>query len=69
MLQHVDDAQAALHEMARVLRPGGRALVLDADHGSNVESDLPRHVETALQEAFSRGCRTRTPRGTCPGRR
>ena len=52
VLQHVDDAQAALHEMARVLRPGGRALVLDADHGSNVESDLPRHVETALQEAF-----------------
>ena len=52
VLQHVDDAQAALLEMARVLRPGGRALVLDADHGSNVESDLPRHVETALQEAF-----------------
>ena len=46
VLQHVDDAQAALHEMARVLRAGGRALVLDADHGSNVESDLPRHVET-----------------------
>jgi len=54
VLQHVDDAQAALHEMARVLRPGGRALVLDADHGSNVESDLPRHVEVALQEAFQK---------------
>ena len=52
VLQHVDDAQAALHEMARVLRPGGRALVLDADHGSNVESDLPAHVEAVLQEAF-----------------
>ena len=52
VLQHVDDAPGALHEMVRVLRPGGRALVLDADHGSNVESDLPRHVETALQEAF-----------------
>ena len=52
VLQHVDDAQAALHEMARVLRPGGRALVLDADHGSNVESDLPKRVETALQDAF-----------------
>ena len=54
VLQHVDDAQAALHEMARVLRPGGRALVLDADHGSNVESDLPRHIEVALQEAFQK---------------
>lgn len=52
VLQHVDDPQTALHEMARVLRPGGRALVLDADHGSNVESDLPPHVETALQQAF-----------------
>jgi ubiquinone/menaquinone biosynthesis C-methylase UbiE len=52
VLQHVDDAQAALVEMARVLRPGGRALVLDADHGSNVESDLPPHVEAVLQEAF-----------------
>jgi ubiquinone/menaquinone biosynthesis C-methylase UbiE len=52
VLQHLDDAPAALQEMARVLRPGGRALVLDADHGSNVESDLSRHVETALQEAF-----------------
>ena len=54
VLQHVDDAQAALLEMARVLRPGGRALVLDADHGSNVESDLPRHIEVALQEAFQK---------------
>ena len=31
MLQHVDDADAAVREFARVLRPGGRVALLDSD--------------------------------------
>jgi ubiquinone/menaquinone biosynthesis C-methylase UbiE len=52
VLQHVGEAQAAVHEIARVLRPGGRALLLDADHASRVESDLDVRVGRAIVEAF-----------------
>lgn len=52
VLQHVPDAASAVAEIARVLRPGGRALLLDSDHGSHVESDLEPEVERALLDAF-----------------
>src|SRR6478735_4648273 len=52
VLQHVPDAQAALHEMARVMRPGGRALVLDSDHESRVDSDFDLATGRAMLEAF-----------------
>jgi ubiquinone/menaquinone biosynthesis C-methylase UbiE len=52
VLQHVPDAQAALEEVARVLRPGGRALLLDSDHGSRVNSDIDPEVEHAITVAF-----------------
>ena len=52
VLQHVPDAQAAIEEFARVLRPGGRALLLDSDHASRVESDLDPVVGRAMLEAF-----------------
>jgi ubiquinone/menaquinone biosynthesis C-methylase UbiE len=52
VLQHVPDAGAAIHEMARVLRPGGRALILDSDHGSRVNSDIDPRVAHAITVAF-----------------
>lgn len=52
VLQHVPDAQAAVAEIARVLRPGGRALLLDSDHASRVESDVDPVVGRAMLEAF-----------------
>jgi ubiquinone/menaquinone biosynthesis C-methylase UbiE len=52
VLQHVPDAQAAVIEIARVLRPGGRALLLDSDHASRVESDIDPAVGRAMLDAF-----------------
>jgi ubiquinone/menaquinone biosynthesis C-methylase UbiE len=52
VLQHVPDAQAAVVEIARVLRPGGRALLLDSDHASRVDSDVDPAVSRAMLDAF-----------------
>ena len=52
VLQHVPDAQAAVAEIARVLRPGGCALLLDSDHESRVDSDLDPEVARAMLLAF-----------------
>lgn len=52
VLQHVPDAGAAIAEFARVLRPGGRALLLDSDHESRVESDVDPAVSRAMTTAF-----------------
>jgi SAM-dependent methyltransferase len=52
VLQHVDDPQAALHEFARVLRRGGRAVVLDSDHATWVHSDIDPEVEEAIGRSF-----------------
>ena len=35
-----------------MLRPGGRALLLDSDHESRVESDIEPAVARAIQQAF-----------------
>ena len=52
VLQHVPEPQAAIAEFARVLRPGGRALLLDSDHESRVESDIDPPVARAMTAAF-----------------
>jgi SAM-dependent methyltransferase len=36
VLQHIDDPVAAVREMARVLRPGGRIVLIDTDWGTAI---------------------------------
>jgi SAM-dependent methyltransferase len=52
VLQHVADAQSAVTEFARVLRPGGRAVLLDSDHGTRILAGVPEAVEAKLAGAF-----------------
>jgi ubiquinone/menaquinone biosynthesis C-methylase UbiE len=52
VLQHVPEPQAAIAEFVRALRPGGRALLLDSDHESRVESDMDPAVARAMIAAF-----------------
>lgn len=52
VLQHVPDPATAVAEIARVLRPGGRALLLDSDHESRVESDIDPEAAAAMLRAF-----------------
>ena len=49
VLQHLSDPQAAIDDIARVLRPGGRAVLLDADQETRIISELepdvmPQHL-------------------------
>ena len=50
VLQHLADPQLAINDIARVLRPGGRAVLLDSDYGTRIVSDL----DPDLAAAFSR---------------
>jgi ubiquinone/menaquinone biosynthesis C-methylase UbiE len=50
VLQHLADPQSAINDIARVLRPGGRAVLLDSDYGTRIVSDL----DPDLAAAFSR---------------
>lgn len=52
VLQHLPDAGAAVVEIARVLRPGGRALLLDSDHESRVEAGMDPDASHAITRAF-----------------
>lgn len=55
VLQHLTDPAAAVVDMARVLRPGGRVVLVDSDWGTLVlhpgPPDVLRHVQDAMLAA------------------
>jgi ubiquinone/menaquinone biosynthesis C-methylase UbiE len=51
VLQHLDDPQSAINEISRVLHPGGRAVLLDADQGTRIISDLEPDIASAFIHA------------------
>lgn len=57
------DPQSAIDDIARVLRPGGRAVLLDSDHGTRIITDLDLEVLTAFNRAaltaFANPCAAR----------
>jgi len=52
VLQHLHDPQAAIDDFARVLRPGGRAVLLDSDHSTRIISDVDSDVAAKINAAF-----------------
>ncbi|WP_157970602.1 methyltransferase domain-containing protein [Nakamurella deserti] len=52
VLQHLYEPAAAVAEIARVLRPGGRAVLLDSDHRTRVTSDVDPDVDARLLGVF-----------------
>ena len=61
VLQHLNDPHAAIDDIARVLRPGGRAVLLDADQGTRIISDLDPDVASALSAPHWCSGRRTTP--------
>ena len=51
VLQHLADPQSANNDIARVPRPGGRAVLLDSDYGTRIVSDLDPDLAAALSRA------------------
>ena len=65
VFQHLSDPQAAAHEFARVLAPGGRVAVLDSDWGTAISHPGDPGPRPPFAEANWRAWRTRSRPGTC----
>lgn len=52
VLQHLEDPRGAMSEFARILRPSGRVIILDSDHGSRVTSDVDPVIDAKLSAAM-----------------
>jgi SAM-dependent methyltransferase len=57
-LLHIADPQAAMADMVRVLRPGGRLAVAEPDWGTLVIDAEPAHVAGAIASAAGGGFRS-----------
>lgn len=54
VFQHLPDPQGAVNEMARILRPGGRVVIIDSDWGTAITRAGDPDVQRRLNEAFIR---------------
>lgn len=64
VLQHLEDPAAAAVEMARLLRPGGRILMLEPDHESRLwysSSDAGQRAFEQARQIFGRRHHARSP--------